>query len=242
MRTALLPVIDLLNGKVVRGVAGRRSEYRLIQSPWSERADAMEIAKGVQDDWELNSFYVADLDAIQHDRPQWSIYQSLIVPGANLWLDCGVRERNRAEELLEVGVSQVIVGLETLADPELPGALVSEFGPERIVFSLDLMQGRPVSRYIWQAATPLEIVDRIVGAGIRSLILLDLAGVGVGGGIPTLPLCRQIRQLHPIMEIITGGGVRDANDVGAAIQSGADRVLVASALHDGRLQRRDFDD
>jgi phosphoribosylformimino-5-aminoimidazole carboxamide ribotide isomerase len=45
---------------------------------------------------------------------------------------------------------------------------------------------------------------------------------------------------HPEVELITGGGVRDADDLAALRQSGVAGVLVASALHDGRLTGHDL--
>ena len=64
------------------------------------------------------------------------------------------------------------------------------------------------------------------------MIVLDLAGVGAEAGVPTIPLCQRLRAVHgPEIEIITGGGVRNADDLRALEAAGVDGVLVASALH-----------
>ncbi len=237
MRQRIIPVVDLLEGRVVRGIAGRRSEYRPIVSPWSNAADPVEIVRGIQSEWGLNEFYVADLDGIQHDRPDWSAYKTLNDSGVQLLVDCGVRDIARAVALVDAGVHRVILALETLDDLGIgmPRALVDELGTDRVVFSLDLMHGQPLARGDWRLLTPLEIVQHVVDAGVEAMIVLDLAAVGGGGGIPTLPLCREMRQYWPALELITGGGVRDAGDCESALESGVDSVLVASALHDRRL-------
>ena len=85
------------------------------------------------------------------------------------------------------------------------------------------------------ASAVLDVAARVFECGVRSLILLDLAGVGEGRGVPTLELCRSVRELSPDVEIITGGGVRDAADLEALDRAGVDGVLIASALHDGSL-------
>jgi phosphoribosylformimino-5-aminoimidazole carboxamide ribotide isomerase len=54
-------------------------------------------------------------------------------------------------------------------------------------------------------------------------------------GVPTLELCRAVRELSPDVEIITGGGVRGIADLEALERAGVDGVLIASALHDGSL-------
>lgn len=240
MKPVIVPVIDLLDGRVVRGVAGRRSEYRPISSPWSKRAEPIEIMRGIQREWGLDEFYVADLDAIQHDRPNWDIYASLIDAGATLMLDAGIRDVGRARELVVAGIQRIVVALETLDDPRSLSSFVSELGSQRLVFSLDLRNGQPLARGEWERMQTMEIVNIVARTGFRSLIVLDLAGVGVGQGIPTLPLCHAIRQSWPALEIITGGGVRNASDIAAARECGVDSVLVASALHDGRLRKEEL--
>ena len=65
--------------------------------------------------------------------------------------------------------------------------------------------------------------------------MLDLARVGVGAGVGTVELCQHLKRAHPDVEITAGGGVRGMADVLHLEKVGVDRVLVASALHDGRI-------
>jgi phosphoribosylformimino-5-aminoimidazole carboxamide ribotide isomerase len=71
------------------------------------------------------------------------------------------------------------------------------------------------------------------------MIVLDLAQVGMDAGVGTLPLCRKLRCLDSQLEIVAGGGVRSMRDLDALERAGCDAVLVASALHDGRLPARE---
>ena len=75
----------------------------------------------------------------------------------------------------------------------------------------------------------------------QRLEVVDLAGVGVGQGVPTLDLCRRLRAAYPKLELISGGGVRGVDDLKALRDAGCDAALVASALHDGRLTRELLD-
>ncbi|MFN0054482.1 MAG: HisA/HisF-related TIM barrel protein, partial [Planctomycetales bacterium] len=65
--------------------------------------------------------------------------------------------------------------------------------------------------------------------------------VGVNAGVSTLELCRAIQDRHPGLPLVTGGGVRDAGDLELLANAGIAEVLVASALHDGRLTRADLE-
>ena len=69
------------------------------------------------------------------------------------------------------------------------------------------------------------------------MIVLDLARVGTGTGSGTEALLNQLRALQPAVELIGGGGVRGAADLRRLTAAGYDRVLVASALHDGNLEK-----
>src|SRR5262249_50181073 len=119
----------------------------------------------------------------------------------------------------------------TLAD------LLRAIGPDRLIFSLDLKQSQPlVGSQAWHGLDALSIARLALRLGVRRLIVLDLAQVGMNGGVATLPLCRSLRCLDDRAEIIAGGGVRSEADLDALAKAGCDGALVASALHDGRLQ------
>jgi phosphoribosylformimino-5-aminoimidazole carboxamide ribotide isomerase len=81
----------------------------------------------------------------------------------------------------------------------------------------------------------LSLTHRVIEIGVRALIVLDLARVGMGTGTGTEPLLRAIRSAYPDIELIAGGGVRTWEDVERLGEAGATGVLVASALHDGTL-------
>lgn len=230
----IIPVLDLLDGLVVRGVAGRRKSYAPIESALARTATPIDVARGIRDKFELNHFYIADLNAILQDAPHWSIIDDLVADGFELMVDAGLREPARASRLLSHGVTQVIAALETLPDCAVLSEIVRTIGTGHLVFSLDLIQGRPLGDLkAWGADDAQAIIGIAVEVGVTSAIVLDLSGVGVGRGIPTLPLCQQVANAHPHLRLITGGGVRHADDMRCVAELNIDGLLVASALHDG---------
>ncbi len=232
----IIPVLDLLHGHVVRGVAGRRDTYAPLQSRLARSAQPLDVARGLREAFDLHRLYVADLDAIMHDTPHWSIIESLVSDGFDLLIDAGLREPARALQLIERGAVQVVAALETLPHREALADITHAVGAERVVFSLDLMDGQPMGDLAaWKASTHLSIVDAALTTGVSSLIVLDLAGVGVGRGVPTLDLCRELIRHSNQLRVITGGGVRDQTDLKHAAEAGIDGLLIASALHDGSI-------
>jgi phosphoribosylformimino-5-aminoimidazole carboxamide ribotide isomerase len=94
---------------------------------------------------------------------------------------------------------------------------------------------------LWKRQSPLNLARFVLDQGLRQLIVLDLAAVGTGCGVPTLKLCREIRKLSSDVQITSGGGVNSSQCIADAARAGLDGLLIASALHDGRLNFHDLD-
>ncbi|HUG89533.1 MAG TPA: HisA/HisF-related TIM barrel protein [Planctomycetaceae bacterium] len=234
----IVPVLDLLDGLVVRGVAGRRDEYRPVASILTGTPTPHAVARAFRERLGLDTLYVADLDAILHDRPNVLLYRELIGDGFELLVDAGVRDAERIRAVLDAGAAAAVVGLETLPDAALLEQAIADHGAERIIFSLDLASGRPLgATSAWRTDDAFEIAADAFARGVRRMIVLDLAAVGVGAGVPTIPLCRRLRDAFPELRLITGGGIRGPADLEELAPLGLEGVLVASALHDGRLTR-----
>lgn len=238
----VIPVIDLRGGLVVRGVAGKRETYRPVESRLCAGATPRDVADAFRTHFGLDELYIADLDAILDARPHIAVWQELHRAGFSLWIDAGVRSEADAAQVLAAGGSAAIVGLETVPGPELLRRLCLRFGADRIVFSLDLAQGRPLGDTSgWTSPDPHEIGAEAIEAGVRRMIVLDLAAVGVGEGPASLALCGRLRDSFPELSLVTGGGIRGGGDLARVRSAGADGVLVATALHHGGMTRADID-
>src|SRR5438876_12291445 len=105
-------VIDLMGGVVVRGVGGRRAEYRPVESQLCASAEAVTVAEAYRLEYGIEELYLADLDAISGATPAWRTYEALLMAGFRLWVDAGVRTIEDGQALARAGVG-VGVGLET---------------------------------------------------------------------------------------------------------------------------------
>jgi phosphoribosylformimino-5-aminoimidazole carboxamide ribotide isomerase len=236
----VIPVLDLKDGVVVRGIAGRRDEYRPVVSKLTPSSRPVDVAFAFRDHFGLSEIYLADLNAIAGEPPALAVYESLLSRGFTLRVDAGVRQPEDARPLAEAGVEHIVAGLETLAGPEPLEALCREYGGSRITFSLDLKEGQPLGNHAaWRSVDAGSIALRAIQYGVRSVIVLDLARVGVSSGCGTDELCSVLAAAVP--EVIAGGGVRDGKDLDRLARCGVQVVLVASALHDGKLRRADLE-
>jgi phosphoribosylformimino-5-aminoimidazole carboxamide ribotide isomerase len=245
----IVPVMDLSGGQVVRGIAGRREEYRPIRGSLSPTSNPADVAWALVHGLQREQAYVADLDAIAGGEPSWETLKTMASAGLRLWVDAGVRDCAAAKELADFSIDdrgtatwRIVVALETIAGPGALEAILHTLGPQRLVFSLDLNDGRPLAASShWRDLQPLRIACEVAKMGVRRMIVLDLAFVGTGQGVATLDLCRQIATRVPNMQIATGGGVSSTTDLMALAAAGVDVALVASAIHDGRITRADIE-
>lgn len=236
----IIPVIDILNGQVVRGVAGERSKYEPVRSQLTDSSSPAVVLNAILETFEFEHCYVADLDAILHERLNHCALAELAQSGVTLTVDRGVRNAADVAELLELGADRVVVALETLPDRALAQDLLSQFGSQSLVLSLDLQGGRPMTvSAAWQSRTPETIAAELIEVGFRQLIVLDLASVGMNQGTPTLELCACLKDRFPDVSLTTGGGIRSAQDLRLLSAARVDGALVASALHNGQLCPKD---
>jgi phosphoribosylformimino-5-aminoimidazole carboxamide ribotide isomerase len=180
--------------------------------------------------------YVADLNAIAGGGPQHALLEAIRSTGLRLLVDAGVDGPDAAIDLLAAGAYRVVVGLETLPSFDALAAIVEVCGRDGVVFSLDLMEGRPLVRVgATHGSEPLSLAAAAVRAGVGTVLALDLARVGRGRG-PDLEMVGALRRLGGgSIGLLAGGGVRSADDLRLLAAAGCDGALVASALHDGRI-------
>ncbi len=142
----VIPVIDLMHGVVVRGVAGQRDAYRPIESLLASDARPETVGRALAA-CGYRDVYVADLDAIAGEEPAWAVYEMLQRLGLSLWVDAGVANAERARELATFcadgrALAAVVAGLESMRGADVLEKIISEVGPQRLIFSLDLKSAR----------------------------------------------------------------------------------------------------
>lgn len=220
----IIPVMDLKDGTVVRARMGRRDEYRPIETPLSPTSAPLDVARGLLSLHRFTTLYVADLDAIEGRGDNRATLARLAAafPGLTLWVDNGIADPDRADAWLAAGIGHLVLGSESQPDASLLRRLAAD---ARIVLSLDFRGGDFVG--------PAEIL-RDPQLWPRRIVVMTLARVGSGAG-PDLERLAAVGARAGGRTLYAAGGVRDADDLRRLAAAGIGGALVASSLHDGRL-------
>ncbi|HQR60964.1 MAG TPA: HisA/HisF-related TIM barrel protein [Methylophilaceae bacterium] len=220
----IIPVIDLLGGQIVRAQQGERGSYQPIRSLLCDSTSPKDIAQALLGLYPFKSLYIADLDAIQGLGSNLDKVSTLRqhFPHIKLWLDAGVTYHRQLVAVQDMGLTCIIGSerLETLAQLQQLHARDSD-----AVLSLDFgRQG---------FMGPPELLENTT-LWPQRLICMTLEKVGSYEGMDMEKLsCLQ--KLAGRRRVYAAGGVRDAVDLQRLSDIGISGVLVASALHDGKI-------
>ncbi|MDP3873258.1 MAG: HisA/HisF-related TIM barrel protein [Methyloversatilis sp.] len=244
----IIPVIDLMNGQVVHARRGDRQAYQPLQSSLVDGCDPHDVAQALIEATGARQVYVADIDAIRGpvagkangkvsgkvsgkdggETAARADHATLIAelavrhPDVEWWVDGGYVDATPALALHRAAGVTPVFGTESMRSY---GAL-RKFRNARIdtVLSLDYRRGVPLGPD-W-SYDPVEWPARVLA--------MELGRVGAEDG-PALQLIRTLQSMRSDVAVIAAGGVRNREDLRALDGIGVTAVLVASALHDGRL-------
>lgn len=245
----IVPVIDLKHGLVVRARMGDRASYAPIETPLSPSPEPLTIAAGLLALHPFRKLYIADLDGIE-GRPRNDAAIDAIgarFPDLELWLDNGIADLASARDYTMAHRVRLVIGSESQQDASLPRALgVSQpaaTGAAGAVSAPDAVPsdtGGAILSIDFRGETfigPPALRDD-PATWPDDVIAMTLARVGSGAG-PDFETLSGLRDRAGAagrdVRIWAAGGVRDLADMARLASDGISGALVATALHDGRL-------
>lgn len=224
-------VLDLLAGQVVHAVRGDRANYAPLRSRLCATAAPAAVAAALRERLNVDAFYVADLDAIQQRGSSRALIATLVATHADCewWIDADFGSPARLEAYLDASNVRPVIGSESLhAAADLDAVRGALRRPERAILSLDHRGG--------QALGPADL-HADPARWPATVIAMNLDRVGAAAG-PDLALIARLQASGH--GVVAAGGVRDAADLDALATAGVSAVLLATALHDGRISRADL--
>ncbi len=236
----IIPVMDILQNRVVHARGGKRENYQPLESKICRSTDPLAVTRAYRSFFSFRELYIADLDAITNDKPNLDILKEVSeTSDMNVMVDAGVSSLEKAKLVLDSGASKVVIGTETLEDMDDLLLILEELGRNRVVVSIDCMHRRTVSgcREL-VGLRPWVMARMMMSFGVEELILLELSRVGSRRGLDVDMVSRTVQGLT--MPLIVGGGVRNMRDIRILKGWGADGVLVATALHNSNIKREDL--
>jgi phosphoribosylformimino-5-aminoimidazole carboxamide ribotide isomerase len=237
----LIPAIDLKAGHCVRLFQGdfdRETRYP------TDPASLLDKYRDLGAEW----LHVVDLDgarAAQLDNR--AVIARLAAQGRiKLQVGGGLRNTAAVAEMLDAGVTRVVIGSAAVLQVEQVQAWLQQFGSERLILAFDVRldeAGVPrVTTHGWQKQSTLTLwsaLDNYTGTDLKHVLCTDVSRDGALTG-PNVALYAQAARRHPHIEWQASGGIRSAHDLHALAQAGAAAAISGKAMLEGLISLKDL--
>ncbi len=229
----VIPAIDLRDGKGVRLIQGQYDQQITYRDDPAEQARQFH-ADGAR--W----LHVVDLDGAKAGRP---INTATIENIARLGLlkvevGGGLRDEASITQLLDMGVTRVIIGTKAVSDFDWFSRMAEKFAG-RVVLGLDA-RGSMVATHGWledSRLTVLEFAAQADGLPLAAIIYTDIAKDGMLTG-PNVERTQALAQAVKT-PVIASGGVKEIDDIRRLNPIGVAGVIVGRSLYEGTLTLSD---
>lgn len=230
----LYPAIDLHEGNVVRLVQGdltRQKTYGTDPVKFARRwftAGANWIHL-VNLDGAFEQTEAANLNALREILTM----QRTEFPHGHIQFGGGVRSLEMIEQVLEAGVSRVILGTMLATQWDLVEQGIQAFGGDSLAAAMDVMNGY-ISIRGWvekTSLTPQTLGNRLTECGLRTIIYTDISRDGTGAGANLETAQDLVRECGA--NVILSGGIASLDEIKRARSSGMAGVIIGRALYEG---------
>lgn len=221
--------MDVLDGRAVRLVQGDYDRVGI------EAGDPLVLLRRLARAG-ASLVHVVSLAAARDGGPPLELARAAVAAAApaRVQLGGGVRSVDDAVALAETGLARVVIGTAAFGPTRL-----SEFTAalgDRLAVAIDVADG--IVRIAgWLGSSRLgtvEALERCAEAGVATVVCTAVERDGTAAG-PDLDLLRSARAAFP-GRLLAAGGIRDAADLDAIRETGADGAVVGRAILDGTLR------
>jgi len=224
----VIPAIDLMGGQVVRLYKGDPKQ----KTVYSE--DPIEIAKK----WEANGadmLHIVDLDATLGLGSNIEIIKNILSEiSIPVEVAGGLRDESLILDVIKIS-NRVVLGTLAFKNKELLKKLFSSLGHEKIVISVDHVDGEIVI-HGWQDKTGIKLIDSIkefLELGFTEFLLTNVSRDGTMQG-PDLEFLEQACNLEKA-NVIASGGISNVHDVCDVKEKNAFGVILGKALYENKV-------
>ncbi len=226
----VIPAIDLKDKRCVSLIQG---------VPGTERV-SLDDPLGIAERWVdegAGVLHLIDLDgAIEGKRKNSAIIQSILKNfDIETQVGGGIRSKEDAAALLDLGVDRVILGTAAVNNPTLVSEISREFGGERIMVALDSRDGK-VTTHGWTEYsdyTAVELGKKFEEFGAGSILFTDINTEGLLRGVNPKPTRDLVQSLD--IPVIASGGITALSDIEIIKRTDASGVVVGAALYVGNF-------
>jgi phosphoribosylformimino-5-aminoimidazole carboxamide ribotide isomerase len=183
---------------------------------------------------------VVDLDGAKAGRPVNTETIASIVKLGLLKVEVGggLRDEDSIRQLLDMGVTRVIIGTKAVSDFAWFSRMAETF-PGQIVLGLDA-RGAMVATHGWLEESTQSVLEFVAQADklpLAAIIYTDITKDGMLSG----PNIERTQQLAEAVEtpVIASGGVKEVADIHRLNPIGVAGVVVGRSLYEGTLTLKD---
>lgn len=225
----IIPAIDIIGGKAVRLYQGDYKKKEVVGN------DIFDIAKGFEKSG-AKYIHLVDLDGAQkgklvNKKIILNLAKELTIP---IEIGGGIRNYKEVEELINHGVSRVILGTAALEDEEFVSSVVRDFG-DKIAVGVDCKKGYICTRGWLEESNVhyIEFCKRMENIGAKNIILTDISKDGTLEGT-NISMVKQLKE-YVSVNIIASGGVKDYYDIKKLNDLDIYGVIIGKALYSGNI-------
>lgn len=230
----IIPVIDLLDGKVVHAKKGERQLYQPIQSDLTPSNEPLDIVAALLDLYPFTQLYIADLNAIQKTEGSISTNYNVVEaitqchPSLTVWVDAGISNNIELKSWEKLNI-RLVIGSEKYA--KIDNYLSLNLQNVNFILSLDFMPHGYKG--------PKELLTN-TKYWPQDVIVMSLSNVGSNQGVNTA-LLDEIIAYAKNFNIYAAGGIRDVDDLLVLKEMGIHGALIASALHKKQISTKSLE-
>ncbi len=231
----VIPAIDLMNGKIVRLSRGNPKTAKV----YSDFGNPLETANKWKNEG-AKKLHIIDLDAafgLGDNIPTITeIARNLSVP---IQVGGGIRTMKDVENLLRVGISQVILGALAFREPGVLREIAEKFGENIAVVALDNKEGKIMVEG-WKTPTGLDVKEAIrkfVSLSVRAFLVTSIIRDGMLSGPDIKTLKEACKESDAI--VIAAGGISNIDDLAILKSIGVEAVVIGKALYEGKFTLRE---
>ncbi|MDP3780569.1 MAG: 1-(5-phosphoribosyl)-5-[(5-phosphoribosylamino)methylideneamino]imidazole-4-carboxamide isomerase [Nitrosopumilaceae archaeon] len=224
----IIPAVDLMEGKVVRLFKGKPEEKTIYND------DPIKIAKK----WEIDGadlIHLVDLDATLGRGSNWELCKKIVKEvSIPVQVAGGLRNESTITEALNIA-SKVVVGTLAFKSKRILQKLLSNFGNDRIVISVDHVDGNIVVNG-WQKNTGINLIEGIndfLEIGVSEFLLTNVNRDGTLQG-PDLDFLQKACNIKNT-KIIASGGISKLDDIIQVKNCNAYGIILGKALYENKI-------
>ncbi|VFP84839.1 1-(5-phosphoribosyl)-5-[(5-phosphoribosylamino)methylideneamino] imidazole-4-carboxamide isomerase [Buchnera aphidicola (Cinara splendens)] len=228
----IIPSLDFINGRIVRLYQGNYSNKTLYDIDIFKYIDQC-INEG------LTHIHLVDLDGCNNPKNRQKHILKIISYYRNkitFQVGGGIRFIRDVEDLLNMGVSKIVIGTIAIDKPDQFKKWLCKYGSDKFILATDVYitdnNDSKLAIHGWKTITDINlesILDKFIPYGLKNILCTDISRDGTFLG-PNVVLYKNLKKQFPNIMLQASGGINSLSDVCLLKKCNVDHVIVGRAL------------